>query len=174
MSFGQGQAPQMQHLMKRSISTSILFFLILASPLWSQLGPVATGGEATGSGGTVSFSVGQIDYINVAVSAGTVSQGLQQPFEIYIITGNAEDLSGYSMVVYPNPTAARLILEITGREVADLTYSLTDIHGHSLLQEVITDPKTMISMEHLAVATYFLSVMRNEKTVKSFKIIKTL
>lgn len=142
--------------------------------LWSQRGPVAAGGEATGSGGTVSFSVGQIDYITIAGSSGTVSQGLQQPYEIYNITGIADDPSGYSMTVYPNPTAAHLILEIAGSEISELAYSLTDIHGHSLLQDAVTDPKTVISMEHLAMATYFLTVTRNAKTVQSFKIIKTL
>ncbi|MEI6575396.1 MAG: dockerin type I domain-containing protein [Bacteroidota bacterium] len=47
--------------------------------LWAQQGFVATGGDATGSGGNVSFSIGQVDYLSGAGSSGSVNQGLQHP-----------------------------------------------------------------------------------------------
>jgi len=45
----------------------------------------AAGGNATGSGGTVSYSVGQLTYNTYQGSVGTVSEGVQQPYEILTI-----------------------------------------------------------------------------------------
>ncbi|WP_159476557.1 T9SS type A sorting domain-containing protein [Dyadobacter sp. 3J3] len=47
----------------------------------AQQANVSSGGNATGSGGSVSYSLGQIFYTSVAVSNGKVSQGVQQPFD---------------------------------------------------------------------------------------------
>lgn len=45
----------------------------------AQQAILAAGGEATGAGGTVSFSVGQIDYIEATGGGGKANQGVQQP-----------------------------------------------------------------------------------------------
>jgi len=67
---------------------SILFAILLLGPgltgLQEQQAILATGGNATGSGGTVSYTVGQAAYITQTGSGGTVTQGVQQPFEIWI------------------------------------------------------------------------------------------
>ncbi len=46
----------------------------------AQQGVVSTGGEATGSGGTMSFSTGQTDFIYFSSEAGSIQFGLQQVF----------------------------------------------------------------------------------------------
>jgi uncharacterized protein (TIGR02145 family) len=43
-------------------STTDLLFTILAAGIFAQQGNVAAGGEATGTGGNMSFSVGQTDF----------------------------------------------------------------------------------------------------------------
>ena len=40
-------------------------FLLMGNFLCAQEGSVSSGGEAKGTGGFMSFSVGQIDYINI-------------------------------------------------------------------------------------------------------------
>lgn len=45
----------------------------------AQQNTVAAGGEATGTGGTVSFSVGQLDAFTATGSGGTAQHGVQQP-----------------------------------------------------------------------------------------------
>ncbi len=64
-------------------SKRLLFVLSLILPaiLLAQNGAVASGGEATGTGGNVSFSVGQTDYINLTSTNHSSNQGIQQPFE---------------------------------------------------------------------------------------------
>ncbi len=46
----------------------------------AQQGVVAAGGEATGSGGTMSFSTGQTDFMHFSSVAGSIQFGLQQVF----------------------------------------------------------------------------------------------
>lgn len=62
-------------------------FLIIAFLLWfgilsvkAQQGVVAAGGEATGHGGTMSFSTGQTDFMYFSSEAGSIQFGMQQVF----------------------------------------------------------------------------------------------
>ena len=60
----------------------ILIFCFAINSVYAQKSVVASGGKATGAGGTASFSVGQISY--KSPSGNIVSDGVQQPFEIQI------------------------------------------------------------------------------------------
>ena len=65
----------------------------------------AAGGNASGSGGSASYSFGQTFYTTHTSTNGSVAQGVQQPYEISIVTEikEAKDIS-LSFLVYPNPT----------------------------------------------------------------------
>ena len=69
--------------MKRSLLS--LFFVIVCMFSFAQNALVPTGGEATGNAGTVSYTIGQIAVQTVANSNASVSEGVQQPFEIQTI-----------------------------------------------------------------------------------------
>ncbi len=60
----------------------LLFFLTIAAPssCFSQQGVVSAGGEATGSGGSMSFSTGQTDFMYFTSETGSIQFGLQQVF----------------------------------------------------------------------------------------------
>ena len=68
--------------MKISKLTLALVFLMGAGTMASkaQQGIVSAGGEATGSGGTMSFSAGQTDYLFFSSETGSIQFGLQQVF----------------------------------------------------------------------------------------------
>ena len=42
----------------------------------------AAGGNASGSGGTASYTIGQVAYTTNSSASGTITQGVQQPYEI--------------------------------------------------------------------------------------------
>lgn len=42
-------------------------------------------GNATGTGGTSSYSIGQVVYASATGTNDSVNQGMQQPFEIFIL-----------------------------------------------------------------------------------------
>lgn len=132
-----------------------------------------SGGDVTGSGGSVSYSIGQIDYITNTGSSGSVAQGVQQPYEIFTI-GIEESELNISLSVFPNPTTDNLNLQITEYNNEKLRYRLFDFQGKLLRDEQITTQQTQINAASLPSATYFIYVVNQvNKQVQSFKIIKT-
>lgn len=131
----------------------------------------ASGGNASGSGGTVSYSVGQVVYTTNTGTNGSVAQGIQQAYEISVITA-IEEAKDISFSAYPNPTADYLTLEVNDFQRSSIRFQLYDMNGKLLQSEKITNLQTTIFMGDLATATYFVKVIRNNKEVKTFKIIK--
>ncbi len=56
------------------------FALLITAGSYAQQGNVAAGGEATGTGGSMSYSIGQVDYLVYSSPQGSLSLGLQQPW----------------------------------------------------------------------------------------------
>jgi hypothetical protein len=132
----------------------------------------AAGGDATGSGGTVAYSVGQVVYTAKSDPSGTVSQGVQQAYEILSVGINETELN-ISLSVFPNPTADNLTLQISDYNNEKLTYQLSDMQGKLVNNGQVTAQQTQINTSSLPSATYFINVVNQEnKKVQSFKIIK--
>jgi len=136
----------------------------------------ASGGNASGSGGTVSFTVGQVVYNTNTGTNGSAAQGVQQPYEISVVTG-FEPSKGITLQLsaYPNPTIDQLNLKIdasTSLNFQSLSYQLFDANGKSLEYREITDVMTSIKMSGLPMATYYLKISEDNIVVKTFKIIK--
>lgn len=132
----------------------------------------SSGGEATGTGGTVSFTIGQVNYQTNSGANGSVAQGVQQAFEIWVTSVN--DIPGITLNVeaYPNPTQGDLWLNVDEFSGKDLTYQVYDFSGKLLMSSSILDSKTRISLQKYASATYFLKIRSAQSEIKTFKIIK--
>ena len=65
--------------MKQKIFIRLLFLLIGIQQLQAQDAIANSGGNATGSNGTVSYTVGQVAYTSQTGASGSVAQGVQQP-----------------------------------------------------------------------------------------------
>jgi hypothetical protein len=152
---------------------AFLFLGLSLGVLQAQEVIPASGGEAAGNGGSVSYSVGQIAYQTHYGTSGSVSEGVQQPYEISVVTG-IEEAKGINLTVsaYPNPTTDYLTLRIDEFEISNLSYQLYDMSGRLLQNERITGNQTIIVMSNLVPAIYFVKVVQRNKEVKTFKIIK--
>jgi len=157
---------------KLKLSAILLLGLGLTG-LQAQTSVNATGGNASGSGGSASYSVGQVVYTTNTGTNGSVAQGVQQPFEISVVT-SIEEATGINLSVtaYPNPTTDYLTLEVKDFEISNLSFQLYDMSGKLLQSEKITGNQTSIVMSNLVPATYFVKVVQESKEVKTFKIIK--
>ncbi|HOS46188.1 MAG TPA: T9SS type A sorting domain-containing protein [Bacteroidales bacterium] len=161
----------MQH---KRLKLSVVFFLGLGlMGLQAQKSVNSTGGNASGSGGSASYSVGQAVYTSNTETGGTVAQGVQQPYEIWVET-TIEEAKGINLLVtaYPNPTTDYLTLRIDEFDISDLSYQLYDMQGKLLRNEKITSNQTRIVMSNLAPATYSVKVVQGNKEIKTFKIVK--
>ena len=137
----------------------------------AQQAATATGGDASGSGGTVAYSVGQVAYATNTGTNGSAAEGVQQPFEIFIV-GIKETPLNISLTAFPNPVIDILTLYVQDFNNEKLSYQLFDMQGKILMDNVITVNPTQLNMSGFPVATYFINVNKENKTVQTFKIIK--
>jgi hypothetical protein len=137
----------------------------------AQQATTATGGDASGSGGTAAYSMRQVVYITYSDTNGSVRQDLKVAYEILTV-GIAELNFNISLQAYPNPTTDYLTLNLGEAELSKLNFQLLDINGKVVASKKITSTTETIRMENLASATCFFKVVNNNQTVKTFKIIK--
>ncbi len=148
-----------------------LFLLLFIGMLNAQETIVSAGGTITGSGGSVSQTIGQIVYTTNQNSDGSVAQGVQQAFEISVVSVTNTTIN-LDLTVYPNPTTKYLNINVLDSNFNKLSYALYDLQGRIIKSEKIVTTNTLINMQGLAVATYFLKVKQNQQIQKTFKIIK--
>lgn len=152
--------------------------LLAAGLLWAgfaqaQESANSSGGDATGSGGTVAYSIGQVVYTTNTGGSGSAAQGVQHAYEIFTV-GIKETELNISLTAFPNPTTENLTLQISDYNNEQLSYQLFDMQGKQLSNGQIVAQQTQINMNNLPTATYFVNVVNQEnKKVQSFKIIKT-
>ena len=156
---------------------SIPITLIAAGILWAgfaqaQESANSSGGDATGSGGTVAYSIGQVVYTTNTGTNGSAAQGVQHAYEILTV-GVKETDPNIRLTGFPNPTTENLIMQILDYNNEMLSYQLFDIQGKLLSNGQVTAQQTQINMNGLPSATYFIHVVNREnKKFQSFKIIK--
>jgi hypothetical protein len=158
---------------KRLKLIAILLLGLGMKGLQAQEALPATGGNASGSGGSARYSVGQVVYQTHTGTNGRVAEGVQQPFEISVVTGIEETYGiNLSVTAYPNPTTDYLTLEVKDFELSALHFQLYDMNGKLLQNEKITGNQTSIVMSNLAPAIYFVKVIQENEGVKAFKVVK--
>jgi len=152
-------------------------FLFFVLSIWglgvhAQETVPAGGGDASGAGGTVSYTVGQVVYTTNNASSGSVAQGIQQPYEILVVT-SAPEAGGFSLTcaAYPNPTAGILNLRIGDFISETMFYSLSDEQGRILKTKKIRDAETPVLLSGYPEAIYFLTVTNGDKKIKTFRIV---
>lgn len=158
---------------KNFILSTLLLSGIGLTGVFAQTAIPTAGGNAAGSGGSVSYSVGQVFYSTNSGSSGSAAQGVQQPYEISIVTGlEAGNAISMQCSAYPNPATYFVTLKVENYKTGKLTYQLFDIAGKLLESNRINDNETNIDMHDLVISTYFLKIIQNNKEIKVFKIIK--
>lgn len=152
---------------------ALFLFLIGMTGLHAQVAVATTGGNASGAGGTSSYTVGQIGYTTNTGTNGSVAQGVQQPFEISIVDGvqEAKDID-LSCMLFPNPTTDFVNLKLNSFKVENISYQIFDFNGKLLDLKKVLSSETSIDMKSYADAVYFLKVFQGEKELKTFKIVK--
>ncbi len=159
--------------MKKNLYLLSLFYGLYG---FSQQAVSSSGGNATASSGSMSFTIGQIDFESASGSNGKISQGVQQPFEVFVVLSN--NTFGYTFAgsLAPNPAQEATILSI-GNDFSgfnNMNFDLTDITGKILRRGIINTKETTIDVATLAEACYFLNIYDNGTPVKTFKLLKQL
>jgi hypothetical protein len=116
--------------------------------------------EAIGSGGTVSYTIGQLVYINPTTAAGSLNQGIQQSIEFVTLSNPELTAVTLKAVTYPNA------------DLRGVSYTMYDLLGRFVNKGTVTTFETKIGMKSLPIGEYILRVQQNNQALKTFKIIK--
>lgn len=159
--------------MKRLFILSV--FILVSMTVLGQSAVVPAGGTATGSGGTVTYTVGQIADQKVEGSGTYIIEGVQQPYDIQVI--GVDNFPGIILeaIVYPNPTQYSLRLSIRNYQLPEggLTAEIYDFNGRCIYKGVINNLETDFDFSRYAAATYHLRVLNDKSLLKTFKVVKT-
>lgn len=164
----------MINLNSKLILSFALFFLY-GEPHAQEVIPAA-GGNATGAGGSQSYTIGQIANSSYSSISGSISQGVQHAYEISIST-EIESAKGISLsvFVFPNPTTDYLQLKVDNSlEINEqsLEYKLFDCNGKMIDCKRVNSTSTKIKISSYQSGYYILKLTDGDKVIKSFKILK--
>lgn len=158
--------------MKQKNITSIVLIFFSLGGVSAQSTVLTTGNEASGTGGSVSYSIGQSAYTSNSGSSGTLSQGVQQPYEISTTVGIKVKDINLNLVAFPNPTKNSLTLNTSDYNSENLSYQLFDLAGKLLDSKQLMNSSTEISLQEFPISTYFINILDNNTLIKTFRIVK--
>ena len=151
--------------MNRIFIFCTFFMCVIATS--AQNTTLPSGGNASGSGGSVSYSVGQVVFTTNTGPEGSVAQGVQQPYEISEIVAINDYALEWECTVFPNPANDFLIISQTHAD--NCIFQLFDNNGQGKLNV----GETNIPMRDLAPAVYFLRIVNAAGELKKeFKVVK--
>lgn len=148
----------------------LVYFAITFQGL-AQQSVNASGGDAIGSGGSSAYSIGQVVYTSNSSATGTISQGVQQAYEIYAL-GIDNEKQYLIRNLYPNPTSQFITLDINTSDLQNYSVQLTDIHGKQILEIENLQNKTEMNLNNLPTASYYLILMKGKSVIETYKIVK--
>jgi len=149
-----------------------LIFLCVLQLSYAQETIPSTGGNASGTGGASSYTIGQLIYTTNISTAGSVSQGVQQAFEFQTLGNPGLLAAQLTAVTYPNPTTDFIVLKIKDTTLKNLQYTLFDVNGKIIASNPIRTSSTEIPMRNLSIGMYLLKLTKKNKPLKTFKVIK--
>ena len=145
--------------------------ILLCSNLYSQQSINGSGGEASGSNGNISYSIGQITVKTSTGSNGSIHQGIQQNSELFVLNSNNYKSISLEASVHPNPVIEDRILYLTKLDNKLIRYRLFTSNG-SIIKEGETQLlQTVISFKNYTPGIYILQV-EDLNSKKEFTIIK--
>jgi hypothetical protein len=149
---------------------TVITFLALHSN--AQKATVSSGGDAYGSNGSVSYTVGQIDYQYLSGSNGNITEGVQQ-IEIESTSSLEENQTDIDLSAYPNPASDQIVLEtIAPSGLKSVSYYMYDNQGRLVREGEVSSSETIINVTELTKSNYFLKVTKENELIESFKILK--
>ncbi|EJL70811.1 T9SS type A sorting domain-containing protein [Chryseobacterium populi] len=158
--------------MKRTSIHCFFFILfIITGQLKAQSAVLATGTNANGGNGSVSYSVGQAAYLNKG-SNSQVMEGVQQAYEISTLSTDETTVTQDGIFLYPNPFKDYLYLDFTVSNYKNSEYQLFDAQGKLIKKDKITQSMSEFNFSSLPSAMYIIRINQEGKNIKTFKIIK--
>lgn len=144
------------HGMAKKTIISAVVLLLFSMGLLAQEAIVSSGNEASGTGGSASFSVGQVAYVTLEAENGSVAQGVQQVFDVTISSSPEILMDEASMLVFPNPSSSSITIELNTPSFTSAEVRIVDAHGKPWLIDQLQSIRSRIDLSALPAGSYFL------------------
>ena len=129
----------------------------------------ASGGNASGIGGQVSYSYGQVFYHHLNGDNAKIQEGVQNSYQI--INNIPANSSLIKLEIHPNPSSDLLHLTLSDFK-QNLSYSIFSAQGQLLQSKQINSTSTLISIGKYAKQLLIISIDQQDQNIGSFTIIK--
>ena len=139
--------------------------------LKAQKTMASAGITATGSGGSSSYTVGQIDYQQKGANA-QVMEGVQHAYEITTLAVEDLDNKERNIILYPNPVKDFLFIDFNDKNYQDSNYVLFDSQGKLIKTGNLNQQKSELDFSLLPTSVYIIQIFQKNQNIKTFKIIK--
>jgi hypothetical protein len=155
------------------MQTRTMFSLALALlpvSLVAQHDVVAAGGNGSSSGGSISYSIGQIAYTNESNAAGSIHMGVQQTYTVTPIFVE-EALSQIEFSLYPNPTRDHVIISMPLMRMG-VVVSVFDMEGNLVVETPVQSTQTLLLAQEWPAAHYIIRICDDAVNCSEYKLIK--
>ena len=133
---------------------------------------LASGGQATGTSGSLHYSLGQVVDIETTAATGTLSQGIQLGFDVFTLSHFEFEAVNLRIQSYPNPTQNDIIITVNKAWINTLNFELYDLQSKQLQTGNLSQSHTKIGLQSYPTGIYILKVTQKQNLIKTFKIIK--
>ncbi len=158
-----------RHLKK--IVLLVFYFIANNHKLSGQAAVVSSGRTVASDSGSISYSVGQVNFKFIQSNSGTSSEGVQQAIVIEEVSNIDENLNKLQVNLFPNPTENDLF--IVQDNLSNINYNLMDASSRILCNGQINTRFTKLELSEYPSGIYFLKLDHsNNKNSRTFKIIK--
>jgi hypothetical protein len=153
----------------KKLACVLSFVGISISSMKAQSNVVSTGGDAYSSAsGSVSYTIGQLDFQFHAGSGGNGSEGVQQA---YLIQSNGLlNPEQMQVSIWPNPTSDLVNIQIQ-ESMLNRTLFIFDAQGKCVLNQLLSNLNTSLDLASFASGLYTLCI--DTENNAAFKITKT-
>jgi hypothetical protein len=149
--------------------TAFVLFSLFTTITLSAQEVVSTQGDSySNTSGSIDFTIGE-----VVINTGTdgtkdLTQGFHQTNWNFL--GLEDHVPNYEAIIFPNPTED--VLNIRTSTFENVMYTLFDVMGKLVLQDVLSAEQTPIQVSQLAPGAYSLTLNNDTQNLKTFKLIK--
>ncbi len=153
------------------MNKSILLFIfsVVGFQLMAQSSTVCSGGEGSGPGGSVSFSIGQLVVESTIDSEGSISPGVQQTYESASVYVN-ESLFDNTLVLYPNPTTQ--FIQMDFGKIFNGQVMVFDAAGNVILNQNVNTMECRIAAAGWSSGLYMVHVVKDNESVAVHSVLK--
>ena len=129
---------------------------------------VSSGGkEFSNSSGRIAYTIGEPITETFSSGNATATQGFHQG--TINITSIREQIPELEISIFPNPTTDRLNVKLNETGL----WELHSLDGKLVSTGTIQSGLTSIDMQHVALATYTLTILLQDKRINTYRVIKT-